>query len=230
MVFDAFALGGDEVSIRALASHEWANEFDFESVNINDDGYIDGEELDLLAVLCDTTYDAFDGDGDGVPDEVDAFPNDPSESKDTDGDGVGDNADIVASVSNDIIYASAGVVFLLLTALLVGFLRNGAKSGSEEELWDGQDRMTETMFGEQRSSDYRKEEVALPSSTTVSVESKVDHSVENQDLMSALAPSQSPPEELMGMVLDGVETVEFPTGSGNVWVRENPDAPWSPKP
>ncbi|TAA20548.1 hypothetical protein EA658_06200 [Pseudoxanthomonas winnipegensis] len=35
-----------------------------------------------------------DSDGDGVPDDQDAFPNDPNESKDTDGDGIGDNADI----------------------------------------------------------------------------------------------------------------------------------------
>ncbi len=36
---------------------------------------------------------AADTDGDGVPDSDDAFPNDPSESKDFDGDGIGDNAD-----------------------------------------------------------------------------------------------------------------------------------------
>jgi hypothetical protein len=34
-----------------------------------------------------------DSDGDGVPDDEDAFPNDPNESSDTDGDGVGDNSD-----------------------------------------------------------------------------------------------------------------------------------------
>ena len=34
-----------------------------------------------------------DTDGDGVPDETDAFPNDASETTDSDGDGVGDNAD-----------------------------------------------------------------------------------------------------------------------------------------
>lgn len=34
-----------------------------------------------------------DTDGDGVPDSLDAFPNDPNESRDTDGDGLGDNAD-----------------------------------------------------------------------------------------------------------------------------------------
>ena len=34
-----------------------------------------------------------DGDGDGVIDTLDAFPNDPSETADTDGDGTGDNAD-----------------------------------------------------------------------------------------------------------------------------------------
>ena len=34
-----------------------------------------------------------DSDGDGVPDEDDAFPNDPNESVDTDSDGIGNNAD-----------------------------------------------------------------------------------------------------------------------------------------
>jgi hypothetical protein len=35
-----------------------------------------------------------DADQDGVPDEDDAFPNDPNESADSDGDGIGDNADV----------------------------------------------------------------------------------------------------------------------------------------
>jgi len=34
-----------------------------------------------------------DKDGDGVPDNEDAFPNDPKEWRDSDGDGIGDNAD-----------------------------------------------------------------------------------------------------------------------------------------
>ncbi|HUF49393.1 MAG TPA: thrombospondin type 3 repeat-containing protein [Longimicrobiales bacterium] len=34
-----------------------------------------------------------DIDGDGVPNDADAFPLDPTESADSDGDGVGDNAD-----------------------------------------------------------------------------------------------------------------------------------------
>lgn len=44
-----------------------------------------------------TTTDApepsIDTDGDGVPDDEDAFPEDPNESQDSDGDGIGDNAD-----------------------------------------------------------------------------------------------------------------------------------------
>jgi len=36
---------------------------------------------------------AVDSDGDGVPDNEDAFPNDPEETTDTDGDGIGNNAD-----------------------------------------------------------------------------------------------------------------------------------------
>jgi hypothetical protein len=39
------------------------------------------------------TYTPVDSDGDGVPDDQDAFPNDPDEYLDTDGDGEGNNAD-----------------------------------------------------------------------------------------------------------------------------------------
>jgi len=49
----------------------------------------DSALLDVLAGL--------DTDGDGVPDESDAFPSDPTEWDDTDGDGVGDNSDAFPS-------------------------------------------------------------------------------------------------------------------------------------
>lgn len=42
-----------------------------------------------------------DSDGDGVPDDQDAFPNDPAESTDSDGDGVGDNHDAVPHSNTD---------------------------------------------------------------------------------------------------------------------------------
>jgi len=43
--------------------------------------------------LADTSVTPVDSDGDGVPDNLDAFPFDETETVDTDGDGVGDNAD-----------------------------------------------------------------------------------------------------------------------------------------
>ena len=230
LVFDAFALGRDEVSLKALEGHPWSNEYDFASININDDAFIDEEEIELLIVLCETTFDAFDGDGDGVPDVDDAFPEDPTESKDTDGDGVGDNADIVASVSNDIIYASAGAMLLILAGLLLGFLRTNRSSNEQEAMWDGEDRMTEVMFGQSSgAADYQKEEVALPEMPDSTPTQDVQASTVD-DVFSIGQPiKQQPPSELMGMVLDGIETIEFPTGSGEVWVRSSPDDLWLPK-
>ena len=230
LVFDGFALGRDEVSLKALEGHPWSNDYDFGSININDDEFIDEQEIELLVVLCETTFDAFDGDGDGVPDIDDAFPEDPTESKDTDGDGVGDNADIVASVSNDIIYASAGVLVLILAGLLLGFLRTNRSSNEQEAMWDGEDRMTEVMFGQApEATEYQKEEVALPTlAETPTSNEFVDSSVD--DVFSIGQPAkQQPPSELMGMVLDGIETIEFPAGSGQVWVRNSPDDLWLPK-
>lgn len=54
----------------------------------------DGDGLANLDEI-DFSVNPFEGDFDGdcVADGVDAFPKDPSESKDTDGDGIGDNAD-----------------------------------------------------------------------------------------------------------------------------------------
>lgn len=43
----------------------------------------------------------FDDDGDGVPNDDDAFPDDPNESADTDGDGIGDNADFAPEDPTD---------------------------------------------------------------------------------------------------------------------------------
>ena len=42
-----------------------------------------------------------DSDGDGVPDDEDAFPNDPNETVDSDGDGVGDNGDAFPNDPNE---------------------------------------------------------------------------------------------------------------------------------
>ncbi len=60
---------------------------------------IAGADLDNLVAYLEQIGRAeggafVDSDGDGVPDEDDAFPFDPTETTDSDGDGVGDNADV----------------------------------------------------------------------------------------------------------------------------------------
>ena len=53
----------------------------------------DGEEAIVDLGSFEAIPLADDSDGDGVPDEEDAFPNDPTESVDSDNDGIGDNSD-----------------------------------------------------------------------------------------------------------------------------------------
>ena len=40
---------------------------------------------------------------------------------------------------------------------------------------------------------------------------------------------QPPSSELMGMMLDGVETIEYPIGSDQIWTRAHPESDWQPK-
>lgn len=53
----------------------------------------DADEGPVTTVLLSTNATGPDVDGDGVPDDLDAFPNDAGESVDSDADGIGDNAD-----------------------------------------------------------------------------------------------------------------------------------------
>ena len=226
-VFDGFSQGRGRVTMDSLEGHQWVNSYDFEAINANDDEDIDDEELELLLVLCETTFDAFDGDGDGVPDEKDAFPNDPDESKDTDGDGVGDNADIVASVSNDILYASAGLVFIVLAGLLFTFLRSNQPEAMDMKEWDDEARFEQasTLFEETSPSVNEQS----PPPQTNPVEFAIDlpeSSVTNNPLQPMV---DAPDPDLMGMILDGVETIEHPSGSGHLWTRDDPMDSWSSK-
>ena len=52
-----------------------------------------GETIYEALGVVDSSLVVIDSDGDGVPDEDDAFPNDSNESVDTDGNGIGNNAD-----------------------------------------------------------------------------------------------------------------------------------------
>ncbi|MDA8718359.1 hypothetical protein N9M09_03995 [Candidatus Poseidoniales archaeon] len=86
---------------------EW-NDTDDDGVGDNSDrceGFDDGIDVDLDGIVdgCDPLID---NDGDGVANDEDAFPSDPSETNDSDGDGVGDNSDwapydSTESVDND---------------------------------------------------------------------------------------------------------------------------------
>lgn len=58
---------------------------------INDNGTPSvGQSVNIKRAVDNNNLDS---DRDGVPDDQDSFPNDPTETKDTDGDGIGDNAD-----------------------------------------------------------------------------------------------------------------------------------------
>ena len=85
---------GDDFSLGLMLDSIRTNVTIIQSVYINAYGYDSNNEAVLLTSLSVmVTVPYLDSDGDGIPDEDDAFPFDDSEWLDTDADGVGDNSD-----------------------------------------------------------------------------------------------------------------------------------------
>ena len=238
----------DGITLKEFSQLDLKNTYDTKVIDTNKDGFIDAEEMEILSIVCETSFDAFDGDGDGVPDKDDAFPEDPDESKDTDGDGVGDNADIAPSVANDLIYGSIGLVGFVVLSLLVlfgvGALRGpqGSSSTNEWEEMKQQD-IASQMLGMEETDPI----TAQPSSSVDNLDvqnmpsegaevfvqqSTLVTSVPSMEAFTDLlesneAPSTAPPQQLMGMLdASGAEVLEYPAGSGTMWTRGSPTEGW----
>ena len=229
----------NSVSLELFSSQSFTNSYQFITMDTNADGQYNNDEIEIAALICETTYDAFDGDKDGVPDDEDAFPKDPDESKDTDGDGIGDNADLAPSVANDLIYTGGGILFVMLIGVLIFFLRSG---GGNDSSGDWASSNAPTDFDERM---LQKEDKELPSieflSAPLSSTEQVSPFEEYKVPPVESAPSfddvndlfdepnhQPPSSELMGMIdSNGQEVIEYPAGSGMKWTRSDATQSWN---
>ncbi|MDP6869693.1 MAG: lectin-like protein [Candidatus Poseidoniaceae archaeon] len=151
IIFDQF--DSNRVSLEYMSSVQWLNDYNFFTIDRNDDSQISRNEIDDAVETCTTTFDAFDRDGDGVVDAEDQFPDDPTESVDTDGDGVGDNSDFISTVDNDIIYTISVVVCCILIALLGNALFVNRKDEREVSWERNDDPLSEAFIqGEVKSA------------------------------------------------------------------------------
>ena len=240
MIFNQLSPDNREVSIEKLSSQVYENKYDFFETDSNSNLRISQAEIEILALLCATTFDAFDGDGDGVPDVDDLFPNDPDESKDSDGDGVGDNSDLAPSIANDLIYSAGAIMAIGLLAMLVLVSRNSrgkdnAVTWGSDDQFDLSDRM---MKMEDNNSEVFKQTPDLPEQRTdyapiSQPESSIivapqNNPIEDNLFEQLISEPETPPKQLLGMIdSNGNEILEYPVGSGNKWQRKDSTQPWS---
>ena len=65
-----------KTSVEFFESLSLKNTYDMEMLDADEDGFISMDELEDAAETCETTFNPFDSDGDGVPDIDDQFPDD----------------------------------------------------------------------------------------------------------------------------------------------------------
>ena len=127
------------VSEEKFSSYPWFNQFDFEVFDADGDGNLDSTEYRDMRNACETTWDSFDRDGDGVDNSEDVFPDDASEQFDSDGDGIGDNSDSMKGVNNELAYAAAGglgLILLIIIPIIIVMMRGGNPEFSPTEGFD----------------------------------------------------------------------------------------------
>jgi hypothetical protein len=232
-IFSQLSPDGQDLTIEKLSSQVYENQFNFFEIDGNSDLKISRSEIDILILLCETTFDAFDGDGDGVPDVDDAFPNDPDESKDTDGDGVGDNADLAPSVANDLIYSAGAILAIGLLAMLVLVSRN-SRENRINDAWttDKQYDLSERMLNLQDPPKPHQEPLPIVQQSFGYEEVPTNQNgleSDNSDNLfeQLLNQPESPPNQLLGMIdSNGMEVIEYPIGSGIKWHRIDAQQPW----
>ena len=250
IIFDQLSNDRDSVSIELLSSQIYENDYNFIGMDTNSDLEVSELEIELASSICVTKFDAFDGDGDGVPDALDEFPNDPDESKDTDGDGVGDNADLAPSIANDLIYSVGAIVFVGLLGLLVLVTRGNRNSVQQEDWGDEKNfEIAESMLGLQDSKLESNQEIISTQTASAEIyqsefsnnnkepsdgyqDSLSNIEIQNmpsfEDLLGSDEQIVAPSNQLMGMIgIDGKETIEYPSNSGVKWSRSNPSEEWS---
>jgi hypothetical protein len=145
---------------------------------------------------------------------------------------VGDNADLAPSVANDVIYSSAALVFVILAGLLFAFMRNNREQTSTKD-WGDEQRMDAAIFDMNQGVNPSFVDSASEQHDSVPPMT-LPGSSDSPEVPSALdLPMDSfvdaPDATLMGMVLDGQETIEYPSGSGVLWIRDEPEHAWQQK-
>ena len=217
---------------------EFKNDYQSIKLDFNQDEFIDSFELSEFALVCTTSYNPMDTDGDGVLDPDDQFPNDPDEQSDADGDGVGDNADFAPSVSNDIVYSAGAVMLLVLFGVLVLIVRGSSKSPEDlqQEQWNKTDAFAERMMAMDGGETMLEAPNLGPVSDTIApitdepVQAfEAPSELEGYDFgnESSFTTESQPPASLMGMMdSQGREHIEYPAQSGKYWHRTSPDSPW----
>ena len=129
-----------------------------------------------------------------------------------------------------------------LLAMLVIVARS-SKGNSREQLWSEEKEfgIAERMLDMQENNqsitmnlEKTNQENSIPlyqsdiiSPTVESSSTKSSHSFEDLLAMDSEKVLTNPPKQIMGMInSQGLETLEYPAGSGNQWQRNSADDDW----